>query len=75
MDTIKEEECVRMELNAIKISSDYESDSGRRQIPSKPVKSFNKASTIPSKHKSDNEETPFKKTIRDPSHRNKKLWK
>ena len=35
-------------------------DSGRRQLPSKPVKSSNKASTFPDKNKSDNEETPLK---------------
>ena len=62
-----------MAHNAIIISSDDESDSGRRQIPFKPVTLSNKAFTFPAKHKYDNEETPLKKLIRDPSHRNKKL--
>ena len=55
-----------MAKNAIIISSDDKSDSGRRQIPSKPLTSSNKASTFPSKHKSDNEETPLKKNHRGP---------
>ena len=37
MDAIREEERVRMAQNDVIISSDDESDSGRRQIPSKPV--------------------------------------
>ena len=62
-----------MAQNDITISSDDESDSGRREILSKPVTSSNKASTFLAEHKSDNEETPLKTLIRDPSHRNKKL--
>ena len=46
-DEIREEERVSMAHNAIIISSDEESDSGRRQIPSKPVTSSNKESTFP----------------------------
>ena len=41
-DAMRKEEHVRMAHNAIIISSDDESDSGRRQIPSKPVTSTNK---------------------------------
>ena len=37
-----------------------------RKIPSKPVTSSNKESTFPDKHKSDNEETPLKKTHQGP---------
>ena len=55
-----------MMQNAIIILSDDESDSGRRQIPSKPGTSYNKVFTFPAKHKSDNEETPLKKNHRDP---------
>ena len=73
MDATREEERERMEQNDIIISSDKESDSGRRKIPPKPVTSSNKASTFLPKHKSDNEETPLEKLIREPSHRNKKL--
>ena len=60
MHAIREEELVRMAHNSIIISSDDKSDSGRRQIPSKPVTSSNKTSTFPAKHKSDNEETSLK---------------
>ena len=60
MDAMREEERVRMAQNAIIISSDDESDSGRRQIPSKLVTSFNKASTFPAKHNYDKEETLLK---------------
>ena len=63
---MSEEELVHTAQNAIIISSDEESDSGRRQIPSKPVPSSNKASTFLAKHKSDNEETPLKKTHQGP---------
>ena len=55
MDAMREEERVHMEYNTIIISSDDESDSGRREIPSKPVASSNKASTFPAEHKYDNE--------------------
>ena len=57
---MSEEERVHMAHNAIITSSDDESDSGRRQIPSKPVTSSSKASTFPDKHKSDHVETPLK---------------
>ena len=46
--------------------SDEESDSGRREIPPKPATSYNKASTFPAEHKSDNEETPSKKNHQGP---------
>ena len=62
MDAIREEERVRMAQNTIIISSDDESDSVRRKIIPEPVTSSNKASTFPAKYKSDNEETPLKKT-------------
>ena len=55
MDSMREEERVRMTQNTIIILSDDESDSGRREIPSKPVTSSNKASIFPAEHKSDNE--------------------
>ena len=66
MDATGEEKRVCMAYNSIIISSDDESDSGRRQIPSKPVTSSNKTSTFPAKHKSNNEETPLKKTDQVP---------
>ena len=56
-----------MAQNAIIILYDDESDSGRMEKPSKPVTSFNKASTFPAEHKSNNEETPLKKTHQGPS--------
>ena len=73
INAMREEERVHMAHNAIIILSDKEYDSGRRQIPSKPVTSSNKSSTFTAEHKSDNEETPLEKLIRDPSNRNKKL--
>ena len=73
MGAIREEERVRMSHNAIIILSDDESDSGRRQIPSKPVMSSNKAFTFTAKQNSNHEETTLEKLIRDPSHQNKKL--
>ena len=45
--------------------SDDKSDSGRREIPPKSVTSYNKASTFPAEHKSDNEETPLKQPHQD----------
>ena len=55
-----------MARNAIIMFSDDKSDSGGRQIPSKPVKSSDKVSTFPAKHKSNNEETPLIKTHQRP---------
>ena len=55
MDAMREEEHVHMSQNDIIIYSDDESDSGRRQIRSKPVTSSNKSYTFMAKHKSDNE--------------------
>ena len=66
MDATREEELVSMTHNTIIISSDNESDSVRRQMPSKSVTSYNKASTFTAKQNSDNEETPFKKTNQVP---------
>ena len=66
MDVMREEERVHIAQNAIIILSDDESDSGRREIPPKQVTSSNKAYTFPSEHKSDNEETPLKKTHQGP---------
>ena len=57
-----------MAQNAIINFSDDKSDSGRRQIPSKPVTASNKSSAFPAKHNSDNEETPLKTIVREPSH-------
>ena len=64
---------VRMAQNTITISSessssddlletspDDSSDSGRRQIPNRPVMSSNKSSTFLTKHRSNIEETPLK---------------
>ena len=66
MDAMREEESVRMAQNYIIISSDDESDSGIREIPSKPVTSSNKASTFTAEHKSDNEGTPLGKNHQGP---------
>ena len=63
-DKIREEECVcmhenrekerfRMYQNDIIIASDDEYNLVRREVPSKPVMSSNKASTFPAEHKSD----------------------
>ena len=49
----------------LETSSDDSSDSGKRQTPTKPVMSYNKSSTFPAEHKSDNEETPLKQTQQD----------
>ena len=46
MDVTKEEERVRMAHNDIIMFSDENSDSVRREIPSKPVTSSNKSSTF-----------------------------
>ena len=66
MDAMRGGERVRMAQNTIIILSNDESDSGRQEMPSKPVTSSNKASTFPAEHKSDNEETPLKKTHQGP---------
>ena len=50
-----------MAQNDIIISSDDESDSGRRKILSKPVTSSNKASKFPAKYNPGNEEITFEK--------------
>ena len=55
-----------MAQNAIINLSDDKSDSRGREIPSKPVRSSNKASTFTAEHKYDNEETPFKKPHQGP---------
>ena len=60
IDAKREEKRFRMAHNAIIISSDDKSDSGRRKIPSKKVTSSNKSSTFLAKHKSYNEETLLK---------------
>ena len=65
-DAMREQESVRMAQNYIIISSDDESDSGIREIPSKPVTSSNKASTFTAEHKSDNEGTPLGKNHQGP---------
>ena len=51
--------------DSLETSSDDSSDSGRRQIPDKPVTSSNKASTFPAKYKYDNEEIPLKQPHQD----------
>ena len=78
MDAMREEELVCMAQSTIIISSEYlssydlletlsdeSSDSGRRQIPNKPLISYNISSTFPAKHESDNEETTLKQTHQD----------
>ena len=55
-----------MAQNDIIILSDDKYYSGRREIPYKPVTLSNKASTFPAEHKSDNEETPRKKSHQGP---------
>ena len=55
-----------MAQNDIIILSDDESDSGRIEIPSKPVTSSNKASAFLAEQKSDNEETPLKQNHQGP---------
>ena len=54
MDAMMEEEHFRMAQNAIIISSDDEFNSGRREIPSKPVTSSTKSYIFMAEHKSDN---------------------
>ena len=66
MDAMREEDRFCMAQNAIIIFSDDKSNSERRQILSKPVTSSNKSFTSPDKHKSDNEESPLKKTHQGP---------
>ena len=44
----------------LETSPDDSSDSGRRQIPNRPVMSSNKSSTFLTKHRSNIEETPLK---------------
>ena len=51
--------------DSLETSSVESSGSGRRQIPTKQVISYNKSSTFPAKHKSDNKETPLKQTHQD----------
>ena len=78
MDKIREEELVRIEQNTIlvfsesfssddslKTLSDDSHDSRTRKIPTKPVTSSNKSSTIPAKDKYDNEETSLKQPYQD----------
>ena len=73
-----EQERVHMAQNNIVISSDSSSsddlletsshdssDSGTRQIQTKPMTPSNKSSTSPAKYKSDNEETPLKQPYQD----------
>ena len=49
----------------LETSSVKSSSSGRRKIPTKPVMSYNKSSTFPAKHKSDNKETLLKQRHQD----------
>ena len=46
--------------DSLETLSNVSSDSGTRQIPTKPVTQSNKTSTFPAKHRSDNEETSLK---------------
>ena len=55
IDTIREEERVRMSEERIIILSDDNSDSDTSEISSEPGTSSNKASTFPAEHNSDNE--------------------
>ena len=66
MDATREEERVHMAHNDIIFSSDDKYDSGRREVPSKPETSSNKAYTFRYENKYDNEETPLKKTHQGP---------
>ena len=68
-DTIREEECVRVEEETIILLSDDSSGSETSEISSKPETSSNKASTFPAEQNSDNEETLFKKTMLDHGHK------
>ena len=78
IDEMREEERVHMEQNIIIISSestpldesletlsDDSYDSGRRQIPTKPVISYYKSLVFLAKNNSDNEKTPLKKPHKD----------
>ena len=49
--------------DSLETLSGESSDSGTRQIPTKPVTSYNKSSTFMSRHKYDNEETPLKQPL------------
>ena len=65
-DAIREEERVCMAEETIILSSDDNTDSETSKISSEPVTLSNKASTFTAEHKSDNEETPLKKTHAGP---------
>ena len=75
MDALREEERVPLAQNAIIIPFDEKYYSGRKEIPSKPVKSSNKSCTFPSEHKSDIEETALKKTHPGPFTPKKETFK
>ena len=61
-DAIREEAPVCADADAITLSSDENSDSETRDTSSEPATSYNKSSTFPAEHSTDNEETPLEKT-------------
>ena len=60
-DASREEECVWAAEDAITLSSDDNYDSETSNTSSEPATSYNKASTFPAEHSTDNEETSLKK--------------
>ena len=72
-DAIREEERVQAAEDHISISYDDNSDSESRDTSSEPVTSSSKASTLPSKHTNDNEETLLKNPILDLGHQKNKF--
>ena len=55
-----------MAEETIILSSDDNSDIETSEISSKPAMSYNKSSTFPAEHNSDNEKIPLKKTHAGP---------
>ena len=70
-----EEEHVWAAEDAITLLYDDNSGSETRHTSSKPATSYNKASTFPAEHSTDNEETPLKKSILNHGHQKKKFKK
>ena len=72
-DTIREEERVCMAEETIILLSDDNYDSKTSKISSETATSCNKASTFPSEHNSNNEETTLKKPMLDHGQQKKKF--
>ena len=72
-DSIREAERVRAAEETISLSSDDSSDSETSDTSSELAASYNKASTLPAEHITDNEETPLEKPMLDHGHQNKKF--